>query len=126
MKAVAGQLKLDLAQYRELAAFAKLASDLDKGTQQQLNRGDKTTAILVQPQLQPQPLEDQVPVIFAATRGYLDAIPTGRLQDWVSRFIPFLHERYADVPNTIRDTGALSDDVQKKLVAALEEFNKGF
>ncbi len=79
MKSVAGRLKLDLAQYRELAAFAKLASDLDKATQQQLNRGDKMTQVLVQPQLAPQPVEDQVAVIFAATRGYLDAIPTNRV-----------------------------------------------
>jgi F-type H+-transporting ATPase subunit alpha len=126
MKAVAGQLKLDLAQYRELAAFSKLASDLDKATQAQLNRGDKTTAILVQPQLDPQPMEDEVAVIFAATRGYLDAIETGRLQQWVHRFVAFLHEKYASVSDTIRETGALSDDVQKQLIAAIEDFNKGF
>jgi F-type H+-transporting ATPase subunit alpha len=126
MKAVAGQLKLDLAQYRELAAFSKLASDLDKATQAQLNRGDKTTAVLVQPQLAPQSVEEQVPVIFAATRGYLDAFPTSRMQDWVARFVPFLHERYAAIPDGIRQTGALSDDLQKQLITAIEEFNKGF
>ncbi len=87
MKSVAGRLKLDLAQYRELAAFAKLASDLDKATQQQLNRGDKMTQVLVQRQLDPQPVEDQVAVIFAATRGYLDAIPTNRVADWEKRFV---------------------------------------
>jgi F-type H+-transporting ATPase subunit alpha len=126
MKAVAGQLKLDLAQYRELAAFSKLASDLDKATQAQLNRGDKTTAVLVQPQLDPQPMEDEVAVIFAATRGYLDAIPTDRMQQWAHRFVGFLHEKYATVADTIRDTGALSDDVQKQLIAAIDDFNKGF
>ena len=87
MKSVAGRLKLDLAQYRELAAFAKLASDLDKATQQQLNRGDKMTQVLVQRQLDPQPMEDEVAVIFAATRGYLDAIPTDRVGDWTQRFV---------------------------------------
>jgi F-type H+-transporting ATPase subunit alpha len=126
MKAVAGQLKLDLAQYRELAAFSKLASDLDKQTQAQLNRGDKTTAILVQPQLDPQPMEDEVIVLFAATRGYLDAFPTARMQDWAHRFIGFIHEKYATITDTIRDTGALSDDVQKQLIAAIDDFNKGF
>ncbi|HTW84691.1 MAG TPA: F0F1 ATP synthase subunit alpha [Candidatus Sulfotelmatobacter sp.] len=126
MKSVAGQLKLDLAQYRELAAFAKLASDLDPATQRQLARGDKTTAVLVQPQLDPQPFEDQVIVLFAATRGYLDGIDTGRLQDWVHRFLGFVHEKHAAITDTIRTTSALSDDVQKQLVGAIEEFNKGF
>jgi F-type H+-transporting ATPase subunit alpha len=126
MKSVAGQLKLDLAQYRELAAFAKLASDLDPATQRQLARGDKTTAVLVQPQLDPQPFEDQVVVLFAATRGYLDGIATGRLQDWVHRFLGFVHDKHAAITDTIRSTGALSDDVQKQLVDAIGEFNKGF
>jgi F-type H+/Na+-transporting ATPase subunit alpha len=126
MKSVAGRLKLDLAQYRELAAFAKLASDLDKATQAQLNRGDKMTAILVQKQLDPQPMEDQVIVLYAATRGYVDAIPTNRLQDWTHRFVAFVHERYPAITETIRKTGALSDDVEKQLIAAIEDFNKGF
>ena len=126
MKAVAGRLKLDLAQYRELAAFAKLASDLDKATQQQLNRGDKMTQVLVQPQLEPQPVEDQVAVIFAATRGYLDDIPTNRVGEWEQRFVAFLHEKPRRRPRTIRKTGALSADVEKQLIAAIEDFNKGF
>jgi F-type H+-transporting ATPase subunit alpha len=126
MKSVAGQLKLDLAQYRELAAFAKLASDLDKGTQAQINRGDKTTAVLVQRQLDPQGVEYQVPVIFAATKGYLDNVPTNRLQDWVARFVPFMQEKYAAIPDGIKASGALSDDNVKLLGTALDEFNKGF
>jgi F-type H+-transporting ATPase subunit alpha len=126
MKAVAGRLKLDLAQYRELAAFSKLASDLDKQTQAQLNRGDKMTAILVQPQLDPQPMEDEVIVLYAATRGYLDEFETSRLQEWVHRFVAFVHEKYPKITDTIRDTGALSDDVEKQLIAAIEDFNKGF
>src|ERR1700681_49521 len=126
MKSVAGRLKLDLAQYRELAAFSKLASDLDKATQQQLNRGDKMTQVLVQPQLSPQPMEDEVAVIFAATRGYLDAIPTGRLGDWVQRFVEYVHDKHAGVTDTIRTTNALSDDAEKQLIAAIEDFNQGF
>jgi F-type H+-transporting ATPase subunit alpha len=126
MKSVAARLKLDLAQYRELAAFSKLASDLDKATQQQLNRGDKMTQVLVQPQLAPQPMEDQVAVIFAATRGYLDAIPTDRLGDWVQRFVEYVHDKHPAVTDTIRTTNALSDDAEKQLIAAIEDFNKGF
>ena len=126
MKSVAGRLKLDLAQYRELAAFSKLASDLDKATQQQLNRGDKMTAILVQPQLDPQPVEDEVIVIFAATRGYLDAFETSRMQEWARRFVGFVHEKYSKVTDAIRESGALSDDVEKQLIAAIEDFNQGF
>jgi len=117
MKAVAGRLKLDLAQYRELAAFSKLASDLDKATQAQLNRGDKMTAILVQPQLDPQVMEDEVIVLFAATRGYLDEFPTSRMQEWAHRFVSFVHEKYPQVTNTIRDTGAPSDDIEKQLAS---------
>ena len=103
MKSVAGQLKLDLAQYRELAAFAKLASDLDKTTQQQLTRGEKITEVLKQPQFQPQPIEDQVAVIYAATNGYLDAIETNRVGEWANRFVGFLHEKHGDVTDAIRD-----------------------
>jgi F-type H+-transporting ATPase subunit alpha len=126
MKSVAGRLKLDLAQYRELAAFAKLASDLDKATQQQLNRGDKMTQVLVQRQLDPQPMEDEVAVIFAATRGYLDKIPTDRVGDWEKRFVEYVHEKHAGVTDAIRESNALSDDTEKKLIAAIEDFNKGF
>jgi F-type H+-transporting ATPase subunit alpha len=126
MKSVAGRLKLDLAQYRELAAFAKLASDLDKATQQQLNRGDKMTQVLVQPQLAPQPMEDEVAVIFAATRGYLDQIPTNRIGEWVNRFVDYMHEKHEAVPDAIRTSGALAEDTEKQLISAIEDFNKGF
>jgi F-type H+-transporting ATPase subunit alpha len=126
MKSVAGQLKLDLAQYRELAAFAKLSSDLDKNTQATLTRGEKITEILKQPQYQPQNVEDQVPLIYAATKGYLTDIETARLQEWAHSFIAFLHEKHAAITDGIRDSKALSDDNAKALVAAIEEFNKSF
>jgi F-type H+-transporting ATPase subunit alpha len=126
MKSVAGQLKLDLAQYRELAAFAKLSSDLDKNTQATLTRGEKITEILKQPQYQPQNVEDQVPLIYAATKGYLTDIETARLQDWSRKFIAFLHEKYAPITDGIRDSKALSDDNAKALVEAIQEFNKSF
>jgi F-type H+-transporting ATPase subunit alpha len=126
MKSVAGQLKLDLAQYRELAAFAKLSSDLDKNTQATLTRGEKITEILKQPQYQPQNIEDQVPLIYAATKGYLTNVETARLQEWSHSFIAFLHEKHAAITDGIRDSKALSDDTTKALVAAIEEFNASF
>ncbi len=126
MKSVAGQLKLDLAQYRELAAFAKLSSDLDKNTQATLTRGEKITEILKQPQYQPQAVEDQVIVIFAATKGYLTKIDTQRLQEWSHSFVDSFHEKHGDITKAISDTGALSEENTKALVSAIEEFNKSF
>jgi F-type H+/Na+-transporting ATPase subunit alpha len=126
MKSVAGQLKLELAQYRDLAAFAKLASDLDKSTQMQLLRGEKLTELLKQPQYQPMPNEDQVAILYGATKGYVNDIPTARLQEWARSFVSFLHEKYADIPQSISSTGQLPDDVKQKLDAALTEFNKSF
>ncbi|HEY1728447.1 MAG TPA: F0F1 ATP synthase subunit alpha [Candidatus Baltobacteraceae bacterium] len=126
MRSVAGRLKLDLAQYRALAAFTKLAADLDKNTQQQLTRGEKITEVLVQRQYHPQPVEDQVAVIFAATRGYLDSLPTNKLQDWVARFVSFLHEQHKDITSAIKEKKAVDDETEKKLEAAIGEFNKSF
>ena len=126
MRTVAGPLKLDLAQFRELAAFAKLASDLDKNTQQQLTRGEKITEVLKQPQFHPQPVEEQVAVIYAATRGYLDAIPTNKIAEWENSFVAALREKYGAILDAIRTTSQLGDDNTKALVAAIEEFNKSF
>jgi F-type H+-transporting ATPase subunit alpha len=126
MRTVAGPLKLDLAQYRELAAFAKLASDLDKNTQAQLTRGEKITEVLKQPQFQPQAVEDQVMVIFAATKGLLTDIPTPRLQEWVASFVSFVHEKQPQIAESIRSTSQLSDENTKALQAAISEFNKSF
>ena len=126
MKSVAGQLKLELAQYRDLAAFSKLASDLDKATQNQLMRGEKLTELLKQPQYQPQLMEDQVVILYGATNGYVNDIPTERLQQWAKAFIDFLHQKYAAVPEAIASSGQLSDETKKKLNEALTEFNKIF
>jgi F-type H+-transporting ATPase subunit alpha len=126
MKSVAGQLKLDLAQYRELAAFAKLSSDLDKNTQATLTRGEKITEILKQPQYQPQNVEDQVPLLYAATKGYLTNVETARIGEWSRSFIGFLHEKHPEITDGIRDSKALSDDAAKALAAAIEAFNSSF
>jgi F-type H+-transporting ATPase subunit alpha len=126
MRTVAGPLKLDLAQYRELAAFSKLASDLDKNTQAQLTRGEKITEILKQPQFQPQAVEDQVIVIYAATKGFLTNVPTPRLQDWAAAFVKHVHEKLPAISDSIRSTNALSDDIAKQLETDFTEFNKTF
>jgi F-type H+-transporting ATPase subunit alpha len=125
-KSVAGQLKLELAQYRDLAAFAKLASDLDKSTQNQLMRGEKLTELLKQPQYQPQAMEDQVAILFGATNGFVNDVPTARLQEWAKGFIDFLHQKYAAAVDSIASSGQLSDDAKQKLRDALTEFNKSF
>ena len=124
MRSVAGKLKLDLAQYRELAAFAKLSSDLDKTTQDTLTRGEKTTEILKQPQYQPMLVEDQVALIFAATKGFLTNVETARLQEWGPSFIAFLREKYPQVPAAIAESKQLSDETAKTLGGAIEAFNK--
>jgi F-type H+-transporting ATPase subunit alpha len=126
MKSVAGPLKLELAQYRDLAAFAKLASDLDKATQNQLMRGEKLTELLKQPQYQPMANEDQVAIIYGATKGFVNDIPTPRLQDWARGFVAFLHEKHPEIGQAIVQSGQLPDDTKKQLEAALTEFNKSF
>ena len=126
MKSVAGQLKLELAQYRDLAAFAKLSSDLDKGTQMQLLRGEKLTELLKQAQYQPQSMEDQVVLLYGATNGFVNDVPTVRLQEWARSFIDFLHEKYVAIPQAIASSNQLSDETKKQLDVALLEFNKSF
>jgi F-type H+-transporting ATPase subunit alpha len=126
MKSVAGQLKLELAQYRDLAAFAKLASDLDKTTQNQLMRGEKMTELLKQPQYEPQSMEDQVAIIYAATKGFVNDIATPRLQNWARGFIAYLHEKHPEIPKAIADSSQLSDETKQQLDAAITEFNKSF
>jgi F-type H+/Na+-transporting ATPase subunit alpha len=126
MKSVAGQLKLELAQYRDLAAFAKLASDLDKATQNQLARGEKLTELLKQPQYQPQAMEDQVALIYAATSGFVKDVATDRLQNWARGLIDFLHAQHPDVLASIAQSGQLSDESRKQLDEAVTAFNKSF
>jgi F-type H+/Na+-transporting ATPase subunit alpha len=126
MKKIAGSLKLDLAQYREVAAFAQFGSDLDKATQSQLTRGEKMTEILKQDQYVPMKLEDQVMIIYAGVRGYLDEIPTTSLKKFEAEFLKFMHEKHGDVPVEIDRSKEMTDSIQKKLEQALEDFKKGF
>ena len=125
MRKVAGRLRLDLAQYRELEAFAQFGSELDTATQNALARGERMVATLNQPQYQPWPFEDQVAAIYAGTQGWLDKIPVGQ----VPRFHEELREHLradGDVLPSIRESGDLSDQTEEKLKAELERFLHGF
>jgi F-type H+-transporting ATPase subunit alpha len=125
MKKVAGRLRLDLAQYRELEAFAQFGSELDQATQSALNRGEKMVATLNQPQYQPWPMEEQVAALYAGVNGYLDDIPT----EDVSRFQDELRESLRaeeSIYKAIRETGDLADDVEENLRSEIEKFKHRF
>jgi F-type H+-transporting ATPase subunit alpha len=125
MKKVAGRLRLDLAQYRELEAFAQFGSELDQTTQNALNRGEKMVATLNQPQYQPWPMEEQVAALYAGINGSLDDIPS----EDVSRFQDELREQLRtqkEIYSTIRETGDLSDETAEKLTAEIGKLKERF
>ncbi len=126
MKQVAGTLRLDLAQYRELAAFAQFGSDLDKATQQQLNRGERLVEILKQPQYQPLPMEKQVTILYAGTRGLLDDLPVDTLQDFERELYEYVEARHSYIFEELKEKEAIGDDLDKKMKAAIEDFKKEF
>jgi F-type H+-transporting ATPase subunit alpha len=126
MKQVAGTLKLELAQFRELEAFAAFASDLDAATQAQLARGRRLVEMLKQAQYSPYTVEKQVAVIWAATNGYLDAIPEGDVKRFEKELVEFLEGKYAKVLGAIRDKKQLDDETKRDLKGALEEFKAVF
>ena len=126
MKQVAGKIKGELAQYRELAAFAQFGSDLDAATQATLNRGARLTELLKQPQYSPLQVEEQVCVIFAGTRGFLDGIATAKVGAFEEEFLRHMHSQHADVLTAIRTEKKVSDDLDKKLTEILEAFSKSF
>jgi F-type H+/Na+-transporting ATPase subunit alpha len=126
MKQVAGGIKLSLAQYREMAAFAQFASDLDASTQRLLALGARLTELLKQPQFSPVPVEEQVVSIFAGTRGYLDGVAVGDVGRFEASMLGELRSTKAELLAAIRNEGALSDDSQKALVGFLDNFAKTF
>ncbi len=126
MKKVAGTLRLDLAQYRELAAFAQFGSDLDKATQQKLVRGERLVELLKQPQYQPMPVEEQVISLYAGTRGYMDDLPVEAVRKFEDELLEFMRNQKADILNEIKETGDLSAELDKKIAAAIDEFKKTF
>ncbi|MGI4830668.1 MAG: F0F1 ATP synthase subunit alpha [Janthinobacterium lividum] len=125
-KQVGSTLKLDLAQYRELAAFAQFGSDLDKVTQQQLNRGSRLTELLKQPQFQPLTAAQQVAILFAGTQGLLDNIEVSDIQAFEQGYYPFLDSAHPDILTDISTKKALDDDLRKRLKDAIEEYKKDF
>ncbi|MDK9698671.1 MAG: F0F1 ATP synthase subunit alpha [bacterium] len=126
MKAVAGTMRLDLAQYRELAAFAQLGSDLDASTKAQLTRGERLTELLKQGQYAPWSLDKQVAVMYAGTQGFADHVAKGKVKKWESELVAYLENSHGNLLKEIVDTRALSDDLKKKLSSAIESFNKTF
>jgi F-type H+-transporting ATPase subunit alpha len=126
MRQVAGTLRLDLAQYRELAAFAQFGSDLDKATLNQLNRGRRLVEILKQPQYQPLPVEKQVVIIFAATNGYLDTVPVELVREYETELFRFVETRHAQTLTTLAEKKAIDDDLKAKLTGLLKEFGEQF
>ncbi|KAF0182941.1 MAG: F-type H+-transporting ATPase subunit alpha [Nitrospirae bacterium] len=126
MKQIAGTLRLDLAQFRELAAFAQFGADLDKSTMAQIERGKRMVELLKQNQYVPLVLEDQIIGIFAGTQGMMDDIPVDAIRRFESELIAFMKERKADVRDDIKKKKVLDDELKPKLRAAIEEFKKGF
>jgi F-type H+-transporting ATPase subunit alpha len=126
MKKVAGTLRLDLAQYRELQAFAQFASDLDKSTQQQLFRGERLVEVLKQPQYKPMSFDHQVLVIYAATKGHLDGVTVGDIAEYQAQLIAHVESKHAKVLEELRATGKLDEGVESGMKAAIEEFTATF
>jgi F-type H+/Na+-transporting ATPase subunit alpha len=122
MRQVAGTLRLDLAQYRELAAFAQFGSDLDKATQSQLNRGARLVEILKQPQYVPLPVERQVAIIFAGTNGYLDTLPLSDVRQYETELYKFMETRHPGVVRSIAEKKQLDDQIKGSLEQAVKEF----
>jgi F-type H+-transporting ATPase subunit alpha len=126
MRQVAGSLRLDLAQYRELAAFAQFGSDLDKATLNQLNRGRRLVEVLKQPQYQPLSVEKQVVIIYAANSGHLDAVPVERVREFETELMKFLETRRAQLLASLAEKRELSDEIKGDLNKALKEFSDQF
>jgi len=122
MKKIAGSLKLDLAAYRELEAFSQLGTELDKGTQRQLDRGARLVELLKQPQYRPMLFEQQVMVIYAGTKGYLDEIPVNRVQEFQNGFLTYVDQQASDLRVELAEKKELNDAIEGKLKKALEDF----
>ncbi|MBI4355641.1 MAG: F0F1 ATP synthase subunit alpha, partial [Candidatus Omnitrophica bacterium] len=126
MKQVAGRLRLDLAQYRELVAFTQFGSELDKATQAQLTRGERMVELLKQDQGVPMHLAQQVAVIFAGVNGHLDELPRERVRAFEAAFLAFLEQAYPDVLHTIDQAKTISDETGRKLTEAVVKFKAQF
>lgn len=126
MKQVAGMLRLDLAQYRELEAFAQFGSDLDKVTLAKIERGRRMVELLKQPRYKPMPVEKQIVSIYTGTKGYLDDIPVEKVREFEERFLEFVEANYNDILEKIRTEKVLTEEIENRLVEAIKEFKKKF
>ena len=126
MKQVAGRLRLEMAQFREVQAFAQFASDLDRATQMQLARGLRLQELLKQPQFQPMPVEEQVMILFIGTQGYLDDLPVEKVREFEESFYPFMRERYPEIGEKIRREKQLDKETEAELRKAIEEYKARF
>jgi len=126
MKQVAGSLKLFLAQYREVAAFAQFGSDLDAATKQTLNRGERLTELLKQKQYQPMAVNEMVPLIFAGVNGLLDSIPVAKILQWEADFLQELKSNKPEILSRIDKEGSLSKDLEGEIRETITNFNKAF
>ena len=123
---MAGTLRLDLAQYRELEAFAAFGSDLDAATQRQLTRGARLVEILKQPQYQPLPMEKQVAILYAGTNGHLDEFPVDVLAKYEAGLYTFIEDRYPQIFSELKEKAEISDDLDKTLAEALDAYGTEF
>ncbi|SDL16832.1 F0F1 ATP synthase subunit alpha [Halarsenatibacter silvermanii] len=126
MKDVAGTLRLDLSQYRELEAFAQFGSDLDESTQQRLARGERIVEILTQDENDPMPVEEQIVILFAVVEGYLDDIPVDNLDRFEAEYLSFMRSSYNDLLENIVDTGEMTDEIEERLIETIQEFKESF
>ncbi|MBX3130837.1 MAG: F0F1 ATP synthase subunit alpha [Polyangiaceae bacterium] len=126
MKKISGTLRLDLAQYREMAAFAQFASDLDAATRAQLDRGERLTELLKQGQYVPQPVERQVVIIYVGTQGFVDKLPVDSLKQYETELFGHIDEKHPDIWEDLRDKREITDDLKKKLDKVIKKFTKGF
>jgi F-type H+-transporting ATPase subunit alpha len=126
MRSVAGTLRTEMAQFRELEAFAQFGSDLDAATQRQINRGRRLVEVLKQPQYQPMPAENEVMILFAAANGYLDQWPENAVAEYESQMLEHMKSKNSDLLNGIKESGIISDDLADKLKKALDEFQSSF
>src|SRR5690606_12163297 len=124
MRQVAGRLRLELAQYRSLAAFAQFGSDLDPATKRQIDRGQRLTEVLKQPQYQPMPVEEQVAIIWVATNGYLDDVPVERVRAFEEQYLDYMRTSKADLLQRIVTEKQLTDEMIEELRKSVEEFKR--
>jgi F-type H+-transporting ATPase subunit alpha len=126
MKSIAGPIRIELAQYRELASFAQFGSDLDADTKEKLAQGERIQQMLKQPQYKPMPVEKQVMIIYAATKKYLLDVPVEDILTFETGLFEYIDTKYPELPKSIREEKVINDEMEKVLIKAIEEYKKEF